>query len=878
MAQGRRSRLLLRIAVALAVVLAAVWLALPRLLGFAAERWLAIPGVAALRVDIGAIDARHASLHELAAIYTTPGGDRLRVALHGVDIDYALSARKVTALRAKKAELELTRAESGKAGPWPQLIRPQIPLESVQIDELQLRLKSGSAPSAAPEFAITGVFLASANAEHLQAEFHPAKTPAVLRLDVSEPADEKNLQVLAQWLPTGSGKAEGIQARLQIASTPSDQPVKLHVDTPLASLAQLAQIAGIALPELAPKGRLRVSADAELGDLSGALRKLSGDAELFGLSATLAPPSSPLGAKTALALAGKLHFAWQAGAGEIVLQPGFQWQANADDKAAPQLAGKLAQAFTLRRHDEQLISEGAFPLQVRAPALGEWRARLVTLQARVASSGLEQADAQIEFDGQRGEWRRDALKLATLKATGKLDLQWSPSDGLRSRFDLQAEPGRVSWMGETPITLLPSSWSLRGTANAGKTSDPMSALVIQGEAKSPQLTIQPATGAPLKTGAIRIALTPFLPFARGKSGGAGIDLQLAALALHYDNWPSADLDTRLRLAGDQLRANGSLHDPAGAILSFEATHKIAEGCGEATLSSTQALSQLDRRVQPRPPMLQPLSLSAGQLDARFALDWCVGGQRKAAAIDAHGTLELRDATVMWDKARVDALQTTLRVDSLQVPRGRLQITAARGELATGTALSDLKLDLALKEKQLDIRSLDLALLGGRIFSEPTSLPWPLTEQTLPLEIRHLDLARLLAMLKVQGLSGSGQLDGRLPLTWQRGSVEIDNGLLESTLAGTLKYDPTTALPDNPGLQALRDFRYDQLRTHLWYAADGSYRTQIRLEGHNPDFYSGYPIRFSLGVNGQLPGVFRAAAFSGDFNRHILEQLQAGKLQ
>ena len=62
------------------------------------------------------------------------------------------------------------------------------------------------------------------------------------------------------------------------------------------------------------------------------------------------------------------------------------------------------------------------------------------------------------------------------------------------------------------------------------------------------------------------------------------------------------------------------------------------------------------------------------------------------------------------------------------------------------------------------------------------------------------------------------------------------------------------------------------------ADGGAYRTQARLDGNNPDLYEGYPIRFGLNVNGALPGLFRSALFSGDFNRHILEQLQSGKLE
>ena len=40
-----------------AFALMLVWLALPRLLGMAAERWLAIPGVESLRVEVAEVGA-----------------------------------------------------------------------------------------------------------------------------------------------------------------------------------------------------------------------------------------------------------------------------------------------------------------------------------------------------------------------------------------------------------------------------------------------------------------------------------------------------------------------------------------------------------------------------------------------------------------------------------------------------------------------------------------------------------------------------------------------------------------------------------------------------------------------------------------------------
>jgi hypothetical protein len=78
--------------------------------------------------------------------------------------------------------------------------------------------------------------------------------------------------------------------------------------------------------------------------------------------------------------------------------------------------------------------------------------------------------------------------------------------------------------------------------------------------------------------------------------------------------------------------------------------------------------------------------------------------------------------------------------------------------------------------------------------------------------------------------------------------------------------------------ALRNFHFQRLSAQVSYSADGTYRTLAKLEGNNPDFYGGYPIHFGLNINGKLPGMLRSAVLSGDFGRHILEQLQSGKLE
>ncbi|MBK7424308.1 MAG: hypothetical protein IPJ48_15185 [Propionivibrio sp.] len=67
---------------AVLLVLLLFWLALPRLLGLAAERWLDVPGLENLHVDIENVGAGHARLREVRAVYTSAGGYRFQIALH----------------------------------------------------------------------------------------------------------------------------------------------------------------------------------------------------------------------------------------------------------------------------------------------------------------------------------------------------------------------------------------------------------------------------------------------------------------------------------------------------------------------------------------------------------------------------------------------------------------------------------------------------------------------------------------------------------------------------------------------------------------------------------------------------------------------------
>ena len=63
------------------------------------------------------------------------------------------------------------------------------------------------------------------------------------------------------------------------------------------------------------------------------------------------------------------------------------------------------------------------------------------------------------------------------------------------------------------------------------------------------------------------------------------------------------------------------------------------------------------------------------------------------------------------------------------------------------------------------------------------------------------------------------------------------------------------------LQALENFRYEELRLTIDGRTDGEMDVGLHIAGANPDLYDGYPIEFNLNLEGALANVLRQARAS-----------------
>ena len=266
---------------------------------------------------------------------------------------------------------------------------------------------------------------------------------------------------------------------------------------------------------------------------------------------------------------------------------------------------------------------------------------------------------------------------------------------------------------------------------------------------------------------------------------------------------------------------------------------------------------------------QDISFSDGSIEAQ--LDWTwdkefYDNKLKLAATGIEGRLlglYLRNGLVKVDSS--DLVTPSLRIAS-SIP----EIT-----LANDVDVNDLSVD-GRWQNGFYLDRAALSIFGGTVKMKPVFLGFDGTPSTVELEVNDIELAEILQMTGQEGLTGTGRMDGNIPLRIAADGIAIDDGYLKNKTKGTLSYKldgDTSPQLDNIALQALQDFRYDALDLKLNYQTNGDYTIRSRLEGRNPQLYDGYPIAFNINLSGSLPGLLRASLVTGDFHSEILKQIQ-----
>jgi hypothetical protein len=352
-----------------------------------------------------------------------------------------------------------------------------------------------------------------------------------------------------------------------------------------------------------------------------------------------------------------------------------------------------------------------------------------------------------------------------------------------------------------------------------------------------------------------------------------------------------------RVAPATLRAelSGPLRELRFDALLLGADGRLrAQASGRADVEARSGRAEL--RLDPlvfAPGGLQPAALlpAAGPLLAGL------GVANAAGRIDARGTLVVEDGApdlrvelalrgLGFESARVRvagvAGALTLRAPPLRTPEGQLLSIAL---LDPGVPLTDGLVEFELRpDGALALRSARWGWAGGELFAEDLLLDLAAERAEARLQARALDLAALLALVGLEGLEGSGRIDGELPLVRTGEGLRVDGGVLRAgPEGGTLRYRPGASVralaasrPDDLGLAlaAFSNFRYEALEARFDGDLAGEVRIALHVRGANPELEGGRPIELNLALEARLADLVRAGLEAYRVPDAVEERLRA----
>lgn len=502
------------------------------------------------------------------------------------------------------------------------------------------------------------------------------------------------------------------------------------------------------------------------------------------------------------------------------------------------------------------------------------------------TSRLEVHDAALELETDRGP-AGGSLEVALDGAgRGELVLQLKRLSALDTALGLEIEPltlrGEISLRPDrVELALEPAPFALALASGPALRRVTGMTPVLRLHGDAPDALALETSGGELALSEPAVAVRGLALRARlGEDGLPRGELRIDELLDRRRDplLPPLDLELRFAPDGEELAFEGALRGPRRRlVLEFDGRHGWADASGRARL---RLVPLRFGAGQPRPPDILPalagwVPAASGSLEARGELSW------SGAELEGFVDLGLRDLTLETGAGVVERVNAAVRIEGPwppRVPPGQL-VSMARVDF--GLELTDGLVRYALEpDGVVALESARWSFAGGTVTTSGR-LDLLAAERAVLLSVEDVDLAQLLELVALGGLSGSGRIGGRLPVVLRAGGIEIrDAELRAGPEGGWIRYQPAggaaglgaaePALADF--LEALRDFRYERLELRVNGEAAGEVVVAVSLAGANPEHRDGQPYAFNLNVEGRLADLVRRGSASYEIPTRIEERL------
>jgi hypothetical protein len=517
-----------------------------------------------------------------------------------------------------------------------------------------------------------------------------------------------------------------------------------------------------------------------------------------------------------------------------------------------------------------LLAAGVVVLASRRHALAEdW------LVARLHEQGVEEARLAVtELDIAGAGLREVRLGRHEELSVERLDVTYSPAGLQERRLDSLRIAGvklrmALSETGVSFGSLDAALGQARGAGDAGEPG-PQPDMPSVG---FPVLPFEQATledvriSASTPVGPLEVAAAFDYREGRGQLKAELEPFELSSAEAEPVPIPGLAIDAQLEPAGSAVGFDLRASTAEGRLaLRAQGSHDLLTASGDASLK-LETMRFEPGGLQPAhllPALAEWIHSASGTLDAKGSTAW--QGERVTGAVH----VALRDWNLESPVARFEGLNAILDIDGpwpVSVPAGQslwMERVDFGLELHNGLVRYGLNPD-----GTIDIERAEWEFAGGRIHTAGRFDPLA-EEQELLLEVDDVDLAQLLALVPLEGLSGEGRIGGRLPLVRRGDVLEIhDASLRGDTAGGWLRYAAAGGIAGLASsqrgflvaLSAFENLRWESLELGMNGDTQGVVEIRLHVRGRNPEYQSGRPVEFNMNVESKLADLLRKEAAS-----------------
>ncbi|HUD49965.1 YdbH domain-containing protein [Parvibaculum sp.] len=320
-----------------------------------------------------------------------------------------------------------------------------------------------------------------------------------------------------------------------------------------------------------------------------------------------------------------------------------------------------------------------------------------------------------------------------------------------------------------------------------------------------------------------------------------------------------DFTGRADLDGQRLTLGATARSTAPGSTGVELAkisgdYDLAAAKGAARVSGALVFAPGKLEPQTVLPVLKGLATNVGG-KLTYRADFTVS----AGQMGSSGEVVLTGIGFEAYTAKIGGLTGPVKLASLMPPRTRGPQTLSVGLVQAGFPLKDGRVTFDIGKTGVPhLVDATWPFADGKLTLASTSS----SSDRFELTAENVEVAALLALVDVPGLSGSGTLSGKVPVRIENGNPIVEGGNLAAMEGGVIVYKSAAAEAATGSEQtklltdALKDFHYTELVGTLDGNVNGDLQFRLRLKGANPALYNGYPIVLNVNLQGSLADLIR----------------------